>query len=114
MPLVGIPLLRLGVCSESEVTFICTANESRMLHWEIDFFSGNDIDRVTYQLDDLVGRDQYANNSGTGVEYHFKLTSKSPLTSIMTTNTPTDLSRARVSCSNGFPSLPSMALQSKT
>ena len=98
---IGIPILRLDVCSESEVRFTCTVNESTTLYWGIDFLSDENVDRVTYFLSDPTGQDQSATNEGTGVVYNFNLTSKSPLTSTMTTDTPTDLSGARVSCSNG-------------
>ena len=100
---VGIPILRVDVCSESEATFTCTVNESTSLHWSIDFLSGKDVDRVTYLPTDPTGLNQLVTNEGTqsSIEYHFNLTFKSPLTSTMTVNTPTDLSGATVSCSSG-------------
>ena len=85
--------------------------ESTTLHWGIDFSSGQsleDIDRVVYLPTDPIGRDMVATTRGT--VYHFNLTSKSPLTSTMSTNTPTDLSGATVSCSiNGEQNSPDMA-----
>ena len=77
--------------------------ESTTLLWGIDFLSGDDINRVTYQSGtDPIGQ-EYATKRGTaGDIYHFNLTSKSPLSSTMTTNIPTDLSGATVSCSNGL------------
>ena len=71
------------------------------IHWGIDLLGIEDIDRVTYLAADPTGFHLEAANRGTGVVYHFNLTSKSPLTSTMTTNTPTDLSGATVSCSDG-------------
>ena len=101
--IIGIPILRLDVCSVSEVSFTCTVTESSTVHWGIDFLSGENIDRLTYFLADPIGHDQYATNGGTGVGYHFNLISKSPLTSTMTTDIPTDLSGATVSCYDGVP-----------
>ena len=76
--------------------------ESTTLHWDIvRFSSGLDIDRVVYFCTDPIGHDLLAINHGTGVAYHFNLTSKSPLTSTMSTSTPADLSGATVSCSEG-------------
>ena len=100
--IIGIPILRLDICSEFEATFTCTVTESMNLRWRIGFLSGVNIDRVQYSLGDQIGLGQYGTNQGTGVVYHFNLTSKSPLTSTMTTSTPTDLSGATVSCSNGL------------
>ena len=97
---IGTPILRLDVCSESEISFTCIMNEST-LHWAIDLLGSVDIDRVTYFAGDPTGFHQEASNMGTGVVYRFNLTSKSPLTSTMTTNTPTDLSGATVTCSDG-------------
>ena len=62
VPQIGIPLLRLDVCSESEVTFTCIVNESDFLHWEVDFLSGGEIDRVRYLSTDAIGLDQHANH----------------------------------------------------
>ena len=100
---IGTPVLRLDVCSESEVSFTCTVNEISTLRWGIDFLSDHkDIDRVIYLPTDPIGHSLVATNRGTGVNYHFNLTSKSPLTSTMSTSTPTDLSGATISCSNGY------------
>ena len=73
-----------------------------ILHWEIDFLSNWDIDRVAYLPTDPIGQHLVATNRGTGVAYHYNLTSKSPLTSTLSTSAPTDLSGAIVSCSNGI------------
>jgi hypothetical protein len=99
--IVGTPVLRLDVCSESEISLTCTVNETSTLHWKIDFSSGQILDRLVYLPTDPIGHQLVATNRGTGVEYHFNLTSKSPLTSTMSTSTPSDLSGATVSCSNG-------------
>ena len=107
---IGIPLLRLEVCSESEVTFTCIVNESETLSWDIDFSSGQDIERVNYLSTDKIYQNLYAINRGTGIEYHFNLTSKSPFTSTMTTDTPTDLSGARVLCYDEVQSSPSVLM----
>ena len=77
-------------------------NESTTLYWEIDFLSNSDIDRVVYLPTDPIGHNLVATNRGTGVVYHFNLTSKSPLTSTLSTSTPTDLYGATVLCSNGL------------
>ena len=99
---IGIPFLRLDVCSESEVTFTCSVNKSEKLCQDIDFLSGRRIERVAYLQSDSIGQVQTPthDHEGTRVAYHFNLTSKSPLTSTMTTSMPTDLSGAAVSCSN--------------
>ena len=98
----GVPLLILDVCSESEVTFICSVNESETLRWDIDFSSGHLIERVAFSQSDTIGQVQTPthDHEGTRVAYHFNFTSKSPLTSTMTTSMPTDLSGATVSCSD--------------
>ena len=79
---------------------MCTMTESVSLHWSIDFLRGENINRISFLPGDPAGHHQHAINSGTGVEYDFNLTSRSPLTSIMTINTPTDLFGAIVSCSD--------------
>ena len=99
--IIGTPTLRLDVCFESEVSFICTVNETSTLGWDIDFLSHQDIDRVVYLPTDPIGHNLVATNGGTGVVYHFNLTSKSPLTSTMSTSVPADLFGATVSCSEG-------------
>ena len=82
-----------------------TETSTVTLHWDIDFlrFSGQDpdINRVVYLPTDPIGHNLVATNRGTDVVYQFNLTSKSPLTSTMSTSTPTDLSGATVSCSEG-------------
>ena len=94
-------------------------NESTSLHWSIDFLSGKDIDRVTYLSTYPTGLVYLVANEGTqsSVEYHFNLTFKSPLTSTMITDTPTDLSGATISCTEGVQSSANdtakMALHSK-
>ena len=98
---IGIPILRLDVCSESQASFTCVVTESTTLHWDVDFLSGDNINRVTFFLGDAIGREFSPMNRGIDTMYKFNLTSTSPLTSTMTTNTPTDLSGATVSCSNG-------------
>ena len=100
--IIGTPILRLDVCSESEATLTCTVTESTTLLWDIDFLSGDGIDRVLYESTDQIGTEDHGINRGTGVAYIFNLTSQSPLASTMTTNTSTDLSGATVSCSNGL------------
>ena len=81
---------------------MCTMTESltTSLHWSIDFSSGKNLHRVTFLPGDPTGQHLLAINSGTGIVYHFNLTSRSPPTSIMTTNTPTDLFGTIVSCSD--------------
>ena len=78
-------------------------NETSTLHWDIDFLSHQDINRVVYLPTDPIGHNLVATNRGTGpgVVYHFNLTSKSPLTSTMSTSVPADLYGATVSCSEG-------------
>ena len=103
MIVIGIPILRMDVCSESQASFTCIVTDSSTaLLWDVDFLSGSDINRVTFVIGDPIGREFSPMNRGTGIVYKFNLTSKSPLTSTMITNTPTDLSGATVSCSDGF------------
>ena len=66
---------------------------STTLRWDIEFLSGSDINRVTFFLD---GRE-----FSPGAVYKFNHMSRSPLTSTMTTYTPTDLSGAIVLHSDG-------------
>ena len=85
--------------------------ETSTLSWEIDFLSDHkDIDRVVYLHTDPIGHNLVATNGGTGVVYYFNLTSKSPLTSTMSTSTPTDLSGAIISCSNRVQDSADMAM----
>ena len=84
--------------------------ESTTLRWDVDFLSGDDINRVTFFLGDAIGREFSPMNRGTGVVYKFNLTSKSPLSSTMTISTPADLSGATVSCSSGVQSSADVAI----
>ena len=95
---IGSPILRLDECSELQTSFTCIST-TITLHWDIDFLSGDDLNRVSFFKSDKTGKNYTFMNRGTGIVYHFNLTSKCPLTSTMTTNTPTDLSGARISCS---------------
>ena len=90
----GKPILRLDVCSESEAIFTCVVMES-ILEWDIDFLTGSDIDGVLFP-----SPGELTPHRSSGVVYRFMVTSSSPFTSTMTTNTPADLSGARVSCFN--------------
>ena len=67
------------------------------------------MSRVSFLKSDKTGLTYRYMNRGAGIVYHFNLTSKCPLTSTMTTNTPTDLSGARISCSNGTQSSADMS-----
>ena len=99
---VGNPILKLDVCSEFEVSFTCTVIGSTTLNWDIDFSSptsDDDLDRIAFYDSDTIGYQFTLTAQGTDAVYTFNLTSKSPLTSTMTTNKSTDLSGATVSCS---------------
>ena len=100
---VGNPILKLDVCSEFEVSFTCTVIGSTTLHWDIDLSSLiiNDLNRIAFHDSDTIGHQFTPMVQGT--VYTFNLTSKSPLTSTMTTNKSTDLSGATVSCSKRLP-----------
>ena len=102
---VGNPILKLDVCSEFEVNFTCTVIGSTTLNWDIDFSSLiiNDLNRIVFHNSDTIGRQFTPMVQGTDAVYTFNLTSKSPLTSTMTTNKSTDLSGATVSCSKRLP-----------
>ena len=80
----------------------CTVNQTNTLLWEIDFLTIPDINRVGYFQNDLVGQRLQA--SSEDIVINFNLTSKSPLTSTMTTIASPDLSGARVSCLDGLSS----------
>ena len=71
--IIGIPILRLNICSEFEATLTCTVTESMNLYWRVGFLSGVNIDRVQYSLGDqiAIGLGQYGTNQGTGIVYHF-------------------------------------------
>ena len=71
-----------------------------VLSWDIDFLSGHDINRVSFFASDSIGR-RFSPSTSQGTVYTFNLTSKSPLTSTMTTIASTDLSGATVSCQDG-------------
>ena len=101
--IVGIPILRLDVCSESEATLSCAVNESTTLQWDIDFLDDDTINRVSFFLGDTIGR-SISPARGTGVKYTFRLISLSPLTSTVTTSKPTDLYGTTIKCSNGLQS----------
>ena len=83
------------------------------MHWDIHFSGDNMIDRVIFLRDTIEGPISVT-TPGTGVIYHFNLTSKSPLTSTMTTDTPTDLSGAKVICSDEINTDACMALLGKS
>ena len=89
-------------CPGAEVVFTCVVNTTT-LSWDIDFLRSSDIDRVAYFSSDPVGFSQRASSRGQ-IEtlYHFNLTSKSPLTSTMTTIASTELSGATLSCRDGI------------
>ena len=71
-----------------------------ILSWDIDFLSGSGIDRVAYFSNDQVGFLLSASNRG--IQYHFNLTSKTPLTSTMTTVASADLHGSTLSCGDGI------------
>ena len=81
------------------MVFTCVVNTTD-LSWDIDFLSSPDINRVGYLPRDQVGTLLHAKSNGT--VYNFNLTSKSPLTSTMTTIASTDLSGATVLCQDGL------------
>ena len=84
------------------MVFTCVVNTNE-LSWDIDFLSSPDIDRVAYFASvDPIGHPQRASSRPQGTAYMFNLTSKSPLTSTMTTNASTDLSGATISCRDGL------------
>ena len=71
--------------------------ESLSLEWDIDFLAGDDINRVFLSHDE---EHRELTRVPTGVVYRFMATSsRFQIMSTMTTNTSTDLSGARVSCS---------------
>jgi hypothetical protein len=101
-----MPILRLDVCSESEAIFTCVVMESKLImSWDIDFqdVADDNINRVLFIRGEGPTELTFIHNRGlqVGVEYRFMVTSLSPFTSTMTTNTSTDLSGAIVSCSDG-------------
>jgi hypothetical protein len=72
------------------------------LSWDIYFqdIADDNINRVLFIRGEGPTELTFIHNRGLGVEYRFMVTSLSPFTSTMTTNTSTDLSGARVSCSD--------------
>ena len=88
-------------CPGTEVVFTCVVNTTT-LSWDIDFLSSSDIDRVAYISSDPVGQSLSVSSRETLSQYHFNLTSKSPLTSTMTTIASTELSGATLSCRDGI------------
>ena len=91
--------MRLDVCSESEAVFTCSVMESSM-EWDVDFLTGEDINRVILTHIEEERDIHLLHNQGPAtVVYRFTVTSLSPFMSTMTTNTSTDLSGARISCS---------------
>ena len=74
------------------------------LQWEIDFSRGPEISDIVvrfFSSDTIIGsRRDIITNRATA--YTFYLTSISPLTSTMTTDTSTDLYGATVTCRDGF------------
>ena len=86
-------------CPGTEVVFTCVVNTTT-LSWDIDCLSSSDIERVAYISSDPVG--QLLSASSRETWYHFNLTSKSPLTSTMTTIASTELSGATLSCRDGI------------
>ena len=100
---IGLPVLRLDTCSDSEIHFTCTVDQTE-LQWEIDFSRGPKISDIFiryFSSDAIIGsRRDIITNRATA--YTFYLTSASPLTSTMTTNTSTDLYGATVTCQDGF------------
>ena len=84
------------------MAFTCVVNTS-LLSWDIDFLSSSDIDRVAYFSSDQVGLLlSVSSRSQFETRYQFNLTSKSPLTSTMTTIASADLSGATLSCRDGI------------
>ena len=90
-------------CPGTEVVFMCVVNTT-VLSWDIDFLNSPSIDRIAYFPDDLIGTQLHAAACGLETRYSFNLTSKSPLTSTMTTIVSTDLYGATISCQDGFAS----------
>ena len=90
-------------CPGDEVVFTCVVNTT-VLSWDIEFFGSRDnIDRVHFDINDFIGR-QFNVRTSQGPVYIFNLTSKSPLTSTMTTISSTDISGATISCRDGHSS----------
>ena len=92
----------MDICSESEVHFTCTVNQTQ-LQWEIDFSRGPEISPVLQRYfsdDDTIERVDAITKRATA--YTFYLISTIPLISTMTANVSRDLYGARVICQEGF------------
>jgi hypothetical protein len=88
-------------CPGTEVVFTCVVNTT-ILSWDIEFLSGSVIDRVAFLPNDPVGYLLRASNRDQlEIWYDFNLTSKSPLTSTMTTIVSADLYGSTLSCRDG-------------
>ena len=87
-------------CPGTEVVFTCVVNTT-VLSWDIYSLSGDNVNRVVFYPSDSIGR-QLSSRTSQGTVYTFNLTSKSPLTSTMTTIASTDLSGATISCRDGI------------
>ena len=80
---------------------VCMVNTT-VLSWDIDFLTGDDINRVLFFPSDHIGRQfEISPQTSQGTVYTFNLTSKSPLMSTMTTIASADFSGAAVSCQDG-------------
>ena len=82
--------------------FTCTVNQTE-LQWEIDFSRGPENSPIVlryFSHDEIGQRSDIITNRATA--YTFYLTSTSPPTSTMTTNTSTDLYGATITCRDGF------------
>ena len=89
-------------CPGTEVVFTCVVNTT-VLSWDIYFLNGDNFNRVSFYSSDSIGRyRQLSSHTSQGTVYTFNLTSKSPLTSTMTTIASTDLSGAMISCRDGI------------
>ena len=80
--------------------FTCTVNQTE-LQWGIDFSRGPENSRIIlrYFLHDEIGqRSDIIIFTNSDTAYTFYLTSTTPLTSTMTTNTSTDLYGATIIC----------------
>ena len=87
----------------TKIVFTCVVTTTD-LSWDIDFLNSPDIERILYVSDDPIGLLQSDTSHGLETRYNFNLTSKSPLTSTMTTIASTDLSGVTISCRDGFTS----------
>lgn len=83
-----------------------------ILIWNVDFLVGtsDDINRVLFSSNDGQFQVVFHDKQDHSIVYSFMVMSSSPLLmSTMTTNTPTNLPGARVSCSNGLSHLQNSA-----